>query len=182
MQKFEAEVEAPNIKEDRAGFAGMSALPDREAPDSDRVDTVDGTVAGLKGFLRTLVELTGQYDAARTAPVLELQFSDIVTVTSVVEGNCGGCLSVTAFLPCARNGSTSQQSRLCSPKTSASKHQAEILWDVDEGRYVFVREIPVGQLCDERDVMDAVLTTSELATAWYDMNFSIFAAPVSADS
>lgn len=172
MRKFPAQFEVPTINAEGVCFAGSSALPRPEESDWDEADTIDGTAAGLKSFLRSLVELTSQCDASQTGPVLELLFSDIVTVTSVVNGKNGDCLSVTAFLPRAQDDIASQHATLFSPQPPAGKHHPEILWDADEGRYVFIREIPVTHLRDERSVMDAVLTTSEQATAWYSANFS----------
>jgi hypothetical protein len=42
----------------------------------------------------------------------------------------------------------------------------EFLWDADEGRYVALRMVPIVSLPDERSVMDAILATSDLASAW----------------
>jgi len=115
--------------------------------------TPDGSLARITALLRDLIELTG--DGEGDVPVLELQFGDILTRTALhaLDKNY---LVITAMLP------------KCGDGGYAVPHvqDMEFLRDADDGRYIGLRMVPIGTLADERSVMDAILATSDMATAW----------------
>lgn len=118
-------------------------------------------------FLEEMVELTGQIDNTRSTPVLELQFGDIQTITSMSENGKTPCLSITALLP--RSNETPkvmQGTNQCSAPEILAKNR-DMLWDADEGRYVMVRKIPIADLPDGRSVLDTILDTFDQATDWF---------------
>ena len=117
--------------------------------------TLDGSVAQLVHLLRELVEMTGEDTGS--VPVLELQFGDILTRTTV-QSSGGNYLLITARLPrCDDTGYVAQQ----------EEQGMEYLWHADEGCHIAVRRVPVAELPDERSVMDAILATSDQAAAWF---------------
>ncbi|SFU27787.1 hypothetical protein SAMN05216552_1001146 [Pseudoduganella namucuonensis] len=119
-------------------------------------------MARLTGLLRELVELTGE--EAGAVPVLELRFEDIVTRTSVLASD-GNYLLITALLPpCGDAGYVAQSSGAVSLQAAQGM---EYLWHADQGRHVGMRTVPVAALPDEPSVMDAILTTSDRAAAWF---------------
>lgn len=124
--------------------------------------TLDGSVTQVTRFLLDLIELSGQ--EAQDVPVLELQLGEILTKTTVqtVDGNY---LLITAYMPkCRRSLYVSQANAGASLQ---AEEGIEYLWHADEGRHIGVRRVPIGQLPDERSVMDAILTTSDQAAAWF---------------
>ena len=124
--------------------------------------TLDGSVTQVTRFLRDLIELSGQ--EAQDVPVLELQLGEILTRTTVqtVDGNY---LLITAYMPkCRRSHYVSQANTGASAQAEGC---IEYLWHADEGRHIGVRKVPVAELSDERSVMDAILTTSDQAAAWF---------------
>jgi hypothetical protein len=124
--------------------------------------TLDGSVAQVTRFLRDLIELTGQ--EAQAVPVLELQLGEILTRTTVQAAD-RNYLLITAFMPqCRRSHYVSQ----ANPASSLQEAEGiEYLWHADEGRHIGVRKVPITDLPDERSVMDAILTTSDQAAAWF---------------
>lgn len=118
--------------------------------------TLSGSVDDLAAFLRQMIELVDQEVGA--IPVLELQFGDIFTRTSVETGE-NGYLLVTALLP------KCDKSRYASVTPASLRDDTEFLWHSDKGRYIVMRRIAVQDLPDERSVMDAILTASDDALA-----------------
>lgn len=124
--------------------------------------TLDGSVTQVTSLLRDLVQLSGQ--ETQDVPVLELQLGEILTRTAVqtIDRNY---LLITAYMPkCRRSHYVSQVNAAA---FSRSEGGIEYLWHVDEGRHIGVRKVPVTELSDERSVMDAILTTSDQAAAWF---------------
>lgn len=119
-----------------------------------------GSTARLVSLLKELIELTGQ--PAGEAPVLELQFGDILTRTVVQEQE--GQLLIVALLP--KSGDSTYLAPPGAATTMLSKQQIHYLWDGDEGRHIGVRSVPVKALHDDRSVMDAILDTADQAAAW----------------
>lgn len=135
----------------------------------DPSGALDGTIAGLNRFLRELVEITGQNDGVHAVPVLELQFGDILTTTSLSTADGAACLSITALLPRQAQADSSLLSSAQSAVPSGVAPGCEFLWHADEGRHVVVRKIPIAELPDERSVMDAIMDTSDQAAAWFSV-------------
>lgn len=127
---------------------------------------LDGSVAQLIRLLRELVELTGE--EAGDVPMLELQFGEILTRTTV-QASGGNYLVITAMLPpCGDEGYGPGYISQAGEAVSRQAAQGmEYLWHADEGRHIGVRRVPLAELHDERGVMDAILTTSDLAAAWF---------------
>lgn len=118
-------------------------------------------------LLRELAEITAQDDSDHTAPVLELQFGDIETRTTLLNNNGMQCLSIIALLP--RSGRVNYSSRLHTPlsNTVASAEDMELLWHADEGRYILLRHMPISDFADDISVLDAILDTADTSRAWY---------------
>lgn len=114
--------------------------------------TLDGSLARITALLRELIAMTGQDEDG--VPVLELQFGDILTRTTLhaLDKNY---LVITAILP--KGGD--------SPPAPHGQDM-EFLWHADDGRYVGLRMVPIVSLPDERSVMDAILAASDEASAW----------------
>lgn len=124
--------------------------------------TLDGSLAQVTRLLRELIELTGEQ--AQDVPVLELQLGNILTRTTVLAADANYLL-ITAFMPKSRTaGYVSQAGETVS---SQAAEGIEYLWHADEGRHMGVRKVPLKDLADERSVMDAILTTSDMAAAWF---------------
>jgi hypothetical protein len=117
--------------------------------------TLDGSLSQVAALLRELIQLTGH--DGDDVPVLELQFGDILTRTALhaLDQNY---LVITAMLPKFGDGDGA--------RPAPPGRDMEFLWDADEGRYVALRMVPIRSLPDERSVMDAILATSDLASAW----------------
>ena len=115
--------------------------------------TLDGSLARITALLRELIELTGHDEGG--VPVLELQFGDILTRTAL-HALGQSYLVITAMLPTCGDGGY----------RAPHGQDMEFLWDADEGRYIGLRMVPIGSLPDERSVMDAILATSDMASAW----------------
>lgn len=134
-----------------------------QTDEPDNTNALDGSAADVKRFLRELAELIGQDPQSHIAPVVELQFGDVFTATSLSVAEGAACLSITALLPRDEQLDYSPHS----PATSAIVPNGECLWHADEGRYVVVRKMPIAELPDERSVMDTILDTADLAAAWF---------------
>ena len=127
-------------------------------------DILDGSVTQVIRFLRDLIQLSGQ--EAQGVPVLELQLGEILTRTAVQTMD-RNYLLITAYMPkCRRSHYVSQVSAGASAQAEGC---IEYLWHGDEGRHIGVRKVPVTELSDERSVMDAILTTSDQAAAWFSL-------------
>lgn len=129
----------------------------------------DSSVNCVKRLLKELVELAGQADEIQSAPVLELQFGEVLTKTTLSVNRGIQCLSVVAELP-----RTEKLNHVCpssrpvvSPAMPDS--QTELLWHADEGRYMIVSNTPVSELSEDVSVMDTILDTSEQARAWFSV-------------
>jgi len=123
--------------------------------------TLDGSLSRITALLRELIGLTGHDEGA--VPVLELQFGDILTRTTLhaLDKNY---LLITAILPkCGDSGLAWAPS---ATEPAPPGQDMEFLWHADEGRYIGLRMVPIGSLPDERSVMDAILAASDKAAAW----------------
>jgi hypothetical protein len=121
-------------------------------------DSNAATPAALLRLMRELVELTGQQRADGLA-VLELQFEEILTVTSLSTQQPAPFLSVALYLP--------RRPHTAAPALSAPPYAGgELLWDASEGRYVILERCAVETLGDERGVFDAILDAKDRAAAW----------------
>ena len=134
---------------------------------ADTSGVLDGSTEDLNRFLQDLVEMTGQSEEMHDVPVLELQFGDIATVTSVSTVGIYPCLSVTALLPRQKQSEYRPLSSAPISMPDALLRQYEFLWHADDGRYVVVRRVAIEDLTDERSVMDAILDTSDQAAKWF---------------
>jgi hypothetical protein len=99
--------------------------------------------------------------------VLELQFGEILTKTTVQTAD-NSYLLVTAYLPKCR--SSNYLSHAIAATSLPTAEGIHYLWHADEGRHIGVRQILVANLPDERSVMDAIMTTADLAGAWFSAN------------
>lgn len=125
-------------------------------------DKLDGSIAQIVRFLCELIELTGQ--GGQATPVLELQLGEILTRTTVLMAD-QNYLLITAYMPrCDFPYYISQSNEAISLQAADG---IEYMWHADEGRHIAVRRICAADLPDERSVMDAIATTSELAAAWF---------------
>jgi hypothetical protein len=123
--------------------------------------TLDGSLARIAALLRELVELTG-HDGG-DVPVLELQFGDILTRTALYALD-KNYLLITAILPKCGDSGLAWAPIATDPAPSG--RDMEFLWHADEGRHIGLRMVPIGSLPDDRSVMDAILATSDRASAW----------------
>ncbi|MET3133318.1 hypothetical protein AAKU55_003608 [Oxalobacteraceae bacterium GrIS 1.11] len=124
-------------------------------------DKFDGSPAHILRFMRELVELTGQ-GTAGDCPVLELQFDEVVTKTSLHVGQAAPFLCIAVYLP----------RRTLAPSVTPSlagtifADKSELLWDAGDGRYVILHKIGIDCLPDERSLFDAILDAKDRAVAW----------------
>lgn len=114
---------------------------------------LDGSPSRITALLRELIRLTGHDEGV--APVLELQFGDILTRTAL-HALDKDYLVITAMLPKFGAG----------PYPAPPGRDMEFLWHADEGRYIGLRMVPIRSLRDARSVMDAILAASDQASAW----------------
>jgi hypothetical protein len=124
--------------------------------------TLDGSIGQLTRFLRELIEMTGQ--EAGAVPVLELQFGEILTTTTI-QTDDGNCLLITALLPKCRPSPYLSQAAASHFLQNAD--DIHYLWHADEGRYIGLRRIQISGLNDERSVMDAIMATADQAANWF---------------
>jgi hypothetical protein len=125
---------------------------------------LDRSLAGMRRFLREMVDLAGQTDEAHSAPVLELQFGLVTTRTTVTLRDGLPCLTVLATLP-----RSAQLPYGCWPAAALADGAGatELLWQADGGCHVIVRSIPVGQIADEPAALDAIMALADQAAAWF---------------
>ncbi|NHZ32674.1 hypothetical protein [Massilia rubra] len=119
-----------------------------------------GSAAAVLRCLRELVELTGQQSTGGP-PVLELQFDEIVTLTSLAADAAQPFLCVSVYLP-RRTLAAAAAPPLASPGYPGG----EWLWDASEGRYIILHNIGIGQLADETSLLDAIMDARDKAGAW----------------
>lgn len=142
---------------------GFSLLQDI----SDPSGTLDGSFAAINQFLLQLVEMTGQGTRTEKAPVLELQFGGILTVTSLSTWNGIACLSIAALLPVDEKIDFFLQASVLASASFCAVPDCEFLWQADENRCVVLCKIAISDLPDERSVMDAIMDTSDHAERWF---------------
>lgn len=118
-------------------------------------------------LLRELAEITAQDDNDHAAPILELQFGDISTKTTLLNNNGMQCLSIIALLP--RSGRVNYSSPTHTPLSDviATAENMELLWHADEGRYILLRHMPISGFTDDISVLDAILDTADRSRSWY---------------
>lgn len=123
----------------------------------------DECVVRMQHFLAEIAEFGGQAGA----PLIELQFGDVATVTSLLLEAPGPSLSITAHLPRQEEFSFFDMSHCwIFFSDTALTACSELLWHADSGHYVVIRQIPVLDLPDERSVLDAIMDTSTDAASW----------------
>lgn len=128
---------------------------------------IDDTVVRMQRFLAELVEFSGQTENDYGAPVIELQFGDVMTITSLLLDVPGPSLSITTLLPCQEEAGFFDMSYCWNFFSDTTlTMQSELLWHADKGHYVMLRQIPILDLLDERSVMDAILDASSDAANW----------------
>jgi hypothetical protein len=135
----------------------------------DTAGKLDGSATGMKRLLRELVELAGQLDDVQAAPVLELQFGEVLTKTTVSVSRGVQCLSISALLPKSEESTHLSGSSRLLASSPASESETELLWHADEGRYVVVCNTPISELPEDISVLDTILDTSEQARAWFSV-------------
>src|SRR5690606_1238102 len=104
--------------------------------------------------------------AAGQAPLLELQFGEVLTKTGMrpVDQNA---MLVMAFLPRCKHTQFQPQANVWQEE---DEEAMTYFWHADEGRYIGVRRVLISKLQEERDVMDAIAETAELALLWFAQN------------
>ncbi len=125
----------------------------------------DISAVQVKHLLLELTALAGQEGSEN--PVLELQIGEIITRASVEYSGADRYLSITGLLPSCEH--PHYLPLLFSPKTEIDDNISDIefFWQADEGRYIVVKKIPMTELSDERSVMDAILSTADLASRYF---------------
>jgi hypothetical protein len=135
----------------------------------DTTVKLDGSVSCVKRLLQELVELAGQDDYIDATPVLELQFGEVLTRTTLSVKRGIQCLSVVAELPRTEKlNYLSPPSRLLD-SSLVSDSETELLWHADEGRYAVVSNTPISEIAEDVSVLDTILDTSEQARAWFSV-------------
>lgn len=150
---------AKNIEEQIALQGASMTANDRYEPPYK----LDGSIEAMHQCLETLAELTCQDMNQNTVPVIEFQFGDIVTMTSLLRVGNRGYLSITALLPRLPDDLPQSTSQLTTSTVTENTHG--ILWHADKGCYVITRKLPVSSFADERAVLDAIADTADDATA-----------------
>lgn len=122
----------------------------------DPLDPVlDGSATAM---LRCLSQLSACVAADRPSlPILELQFGDIVTVTTLSQTDHAPHLVIAVLLP------RTPMPQFCD---SYDAHWGDLLWDADEGRHVVLRSLALSALPDERSVLDAIMDSKDAASGW----------------
>lgn len=131
--------------------------------DEDKHPDDDFSVAAVQRLLLEMVELSDQQTAG--PPVIELLIGDILTRTALASGGAEHWLSITALLQTAEQPGYSPHPP--APGADQRLMSIDFLWHADEGRYIVVRKVPLQELRDEPDVMDAILTTADMARGYF---------------
>lgn len=132
--------------------------------DEDNHPDDDFSVTAVQRLLREMVELSGQQTDG--APMMELLIGDILTRTALASGGGEHWLSITALLQLGEQPGYSQRPQ--APDGADRRlTTVDFLWHADEGRYIVVRRVPLKELRDERDVMDAILATADMARGYF---------------
>ncbi len=130
-------------------------------------------IGSVSEFLRELVALTGQDDAANN-PVLELQIGDVVSRTTVEMIDGTEYLVVAASLPVSRQSRYLPARAEKTSSDDALARGATIAWNEDAGCYIATRRTPTRELQDDRSVMDTILSTVDEAIGWQDLLEKIY--------
>jgi hypothetical protein len=128
---------------------------------------LDGSIAAMDRLLRELAEITAQDDSDHAAPVLELQFGDIATRTTLLNNAGMQCLSIIALLPRSGRVNYSTRTHTLLSDVITPAEDMELLWHADEGRYILLRHMPISDFADDISVLDAILDTADRSRAWY---------------
>lgn len=163
LGKMTQQHHSTSVKQAPAALLRLVKASALQTDTPDHAGALDGSVAAMRRFLCELVEMTAQGDASAATPLLELQFGDVLTVTSLSTAHGAACLVVTAFLPRSQQAAYFPQSSLAPAADSAAGSDCEFLWHADQGRHVAVRKIALADLPDERSAMDAIMDTADLA-------------------
>ena len=132
----------------------------------------------MEVFLKEMVSLAGQGDNnPETVPVLELQFGDIRTRTTISLKAEAPAMSITALLPRDERLVYSESSLSDATLGEQQMMDTACLWHADEGRYAMARNVPLRQLQQEWDVFDAILDTADQAEQWYGFLCARLARP-----
>lgn len=123
----------------------------------------DGSPGAILQFMREMVELTGQGEGGDN-PLLELQFDDVITITSVSIAEPQPAVCIVVYLP----RDPAQPGAVPCSGLPALAHGGELLWDAGEGRYTMLYKVPINRLPDERSLFDAVLDAKDQALAWME--------------
>lgn len=142
----------------------------------DMTDELDGTLAGMRQFLREMVDLAEQTERTHAAPVLELQFGVIGTRTSVT---APASLTIVAQLPPSAQLPYHSWPPLALKTTAQGT--TELLWQADRGCYVAIRTLPITGFSDAASVFDAIMALADEAQAGYAAASATAAAPGHAD-
>ena len=128
---------------------------------------LDGSVAGLNAVLLDLVAIVGQDNNSHTAPILEIQFGDICTLTSAQEIQGNAFLSVAVLLPRHDKADCSSVGAMKYSTLLGKDGDWECLWHADKGHHVLVHNIAINSISDECGIMDAIIESAEQATLWF---------------
>ena len=122
----------------------------------------------MEAFLKEMVSLTGQNsNNLDAAPVLELQFGDVRTFTTVLSKAEVPVLFITAFLPRDERLFYSELFLSNAALGMEKMQDTACMWHVDEGGYAMIRKVPLRLLHNEPSVFDAILDTADQAEQWY---------------
>jgi hypothetical protein len=133
---------------------------------TEQAEGLDGSAASMHRLLGELVSLAGQADESHTAPVLELQFGDLITRTSIRQRDDVDYVVVVVELPKLDNAALMTGASSASGIFQADEGDAEMLWHAEKGRHVVVRHIPVAVFPDEASVFDAIMDSADRVSAW----------------
>lgn len=133
---------------------------------AEPVEGLDGSAGSMHRLLGELVSLAGQDDESHTAPVLELQFGDLLTRTSIRKRDDVEYVVVVVELPRLDNAALPSGAANASGIFPADEGDVEMLWHAEKGRHVVVRHIPVAVFPDETSVFDAIMDSADRVSAW----------------
>ena len=119
---------------------------------------LNGSARALRAVLSELAYLTG-CDAVPQAPVLQLQFDAIVTLSTVETGHGAARLLVRALLPPLVGAGPATIMPVTAPDTAC-------VWNAAADRVELWRRVGVSRLRDETAVLDAIAASGERAEAW----------------
>jgi hypothetical protein len=133
--------------------------PDFQSTQSE--GRLDGSAAGMHRFLSELVALAAQDDSGHSAPMLELQFGEVLAKTSMCKRDLVDCVMIVLVLP------KCEPAQLGPPSLFPDDaFAAELLWHAEEGRHIIVRHLPVASFKDETAVLDTIMASADQVRAW----------------